>query len=65
MPEEGKNTLKYSPGDKPLKAPFIVDADLECLLKKKNLVKIILKILTQRKKTLQTFRLLTEFNSFV
>ena len=34
MPEEGKNILKYSPGDKSLKAPFIIYADLECLLKK-------------------------------
>ena len=36
MPEEGKNILKYSPGDKSLKAPFIIYADLECLLKKKQ-----------------------------
>ena len=34
MPEEGKNILKYSPRDKLLKAPFIIYADLECLLKK-------------------------------
>ena len=33
-----------------LKVPFIIYADLECLLKKCNIVKIILKILTQRKK---------------
>ena len=26
--------IKYLPGEKPLKAPFIVYADLECLLKK-------------------------------
>ena len=36
MPEEGKNILKYSPGDKSLKAPFIIYADLECLLKKEQ-----------------------------
>ena len=36
MPEEGKNILKYSPGDKSLKAPFLINADLECLLKKKQ-----------------------------
>ena len=33
MLEEGENILKQSPGDKSLKAPFIVYADLECLLK--------------------------------
>ena len=48
MPEESKNILKYSPGDKSLKAPFIIYAGLECLLKKSNLVKITLKILTHR-----------------
>ena len=49
MPEEHKK-IKYLPGEKSLKAPFIICADLECLLKKRNIVKIILKILTQRKK---------------
>ena len=49
MPEEGKNILKYSPGDKSLKAPFIIYADLEYLLKK-QLVKIIRKSLTHREK---------------
>ena len=34
MPEEGKNISKYSPGHKSLKAPFIIYADFECLLKK-------------------------------
>ena len=29
-----KNVKKYSPGDKSLRAPFIIYADLECLLKK-------------------------------
>ena len=50
MPEEDKYILKYRPGDKSLKVPFIIYADLECILKKNNLVKIILKILSQRKK---------------
>ena len=36
MSEEGKNILKYSPGDKSLKVPFIIYADLECLLKKEH-----------------------------
>ena len=49
MPEEHEK-LKYLPGEKSLKAPFITCIDLECLLKKYNIVKIILKILIQRKK---------------
>ena len=36
MPEEDKNTLIYSPGDKSLKAPFIIYAVLGCLLKKEQ-----------------------------
>ena len=42
--------IKYLPGEQSLKAPFIVYADLEYLLKKCHLVKITTKILTQRKK---------------
>ena len=34
--------LKYNPGEKSLKAPFAIYVDLECLLKKKNLIKIII-----------------------
>ena len=49
MPKEHEK-IKYLSGEKSLKVPFIVCADLECLLKKCNIVKIILKILTQRKK---------------
>ena len=33
---KGKNILKYSPKDKSLKAPFIIYADLEVLLKKEQ-----------------------------
>ena len=35
MPNENK-ILKYNPGQKSLKAPFIIYADLECLLEKIN-----------------------------
>ena len=49
MPKEHEK-IKYLPEKKSLKAPFIVYADLECLLKKCHLVKITSKILTQRKK---------------
>ena len=36
MPDEDNNILKYVPGEKSLKVPFIIYADLECLLKKIN-----------------------------
>ena len=36
MAEEGKNILKYSPGDKSLKLPFIIYEDIECMLKKEQ-----------------------------
>ena len=36
MPDEDKKILKYVPGKKPLKVPFIVCADLECLHHKIN-----------------------------
>ena len=49
MPKENEK-IKYLPGEKSLKATFIAYADLECLLKKCNIIKIILKILIQRKK---------------
>ena len=34
MPNEDNKTLKYSHGEKSLKAPFIIYVDLECLLEK-------------------------------
>ena len=49
MPKEHEK-IKYLPGGKSLKVPFIIYADLECLLKKYDLVKITPKILTQKKK---------------
>ena len=36
MPEKNKNKLKYRYGEKLLKAPFIIYADLECLPKKEQ-----------------------------
>ena len=49
MPKDHEK-IKYVPGEKSLKAPFIFYADLECLLKKCHFVKITPKILTHRKK---------------
>ena len=36
MPDEDNKILKYIPGEKSLKAPFIIYADVECLLQKIN-----------------------------
>ena len=49
MPEKHEK-IKYLLGKKSIKAQFIVFVDLECLLKKCNIVKIILNIPIQRKK---------------
>ena len=34
MADENNKILKYNPGEKSLKVPFIIYPDLECLLKK-------------------------------
>ena len=34
MPNESNKILKYNPGEKSLKDPFIICANIECLLKK-------------------------------
>ena len=34
MPDEDNEILKYNPGEKSLKVPVIIYADLECLLEK-------------------------------
>ena len=34
MPSPNSNIIKYNQNDKSLKLPFIIYADLECLLKK-------------------------------
>ena len=36
MPEENNKILKYNQGGKSMKVPFIIYADLECLLEKMN-----------------------------
>ena len=43
MPNEDNKIIKYNKGEKSVKSPFIIYADLECLLEKKILAKIILK----------------------
>ena len=34
MPEEDNKILKYNHGEKSMRAPFVISADLECLLEK-------------------------------
>ena len=34
MPNEGNKIIKYNQGEKSMKSPFIIYADLECLLEK-------------------------------
>ena len=36
MPDEDNKISKYNPGEQSLKVPFIIYADLECLLQKIN-----------------------------
>ena len=36
MPEENNKILKYNQGQKSMRVPFIIYADLECLLEKMN-----------------------------
>ena len=36
MPRKDNNTIKYNHGEKSMKVPFIIYADLECLLEKMN-----------------------------
>ena len=36
MPKWVEKILKYNPGKKSLKAPFVIYLDLECLLKKEQ-----------------------------
>ena len=50
MPDEDNKILKYNQGEKSLKVPFIIYADLECLLEKMDTCKNNLKNLTQKKK---------------
>ena len=50
MPDEDNKTLKYNHGEKSLKVPFIVHADLDVYYKKHVHIKIILKNLAQREK---------------
>ena len=65
MPNEDNKSLNYNHGEKSLKVPFIIYADLECLLEKmQNNVKIISKNLTKREK-ISLYLLVTQGIQFV
>ena len=34
MPTKGNNIIKYNHGEKSMKVPFVIHADLECILEK-------------------------------
>ena len=36
MPKEGEGILKYNHGEKSLKAQFVIDLDIECILQKEH-----------------------------
>ena len=36
MPTKNNNIIKYNQGEKSMKLPFVIYADLECLLEKMN-----------------------------
>ena len=50
MPNEDEKILKYNQGEKPLKVPFMIYADLECLLGKIDTYQNDLKKIFYRKK---------------
>ena len=50
MPDEDNKILKYIPGKRSLKVPFIAFADLECLLRKINTCRTNLKNQIQKRK---------------
>ena len=50
MPDEDNKILKYISGEKSLRLPFIIYADLECILRKKKHIRITLTNLIQKRK---------------
>ena len=51
MPNKYEKILKYNPGEKSLKIPFMIYADFECLLKKiHSCQNVLVKSSTEKKK---------------
>ena len=55
MPKFNERIIKYAHGEKSLTAPFAIYLYLECLLKKKNLLKTIPKIIHREKTCARAF----------
>ena len=41
MPTKDNNIIKYNHGEKSMKVPFIIYADLECLLEKMSIITLM------------------------
>ena len=66
MPNRFQKILKYNPGEKSLKVPFVIYADLECLLEKMDSCQNDPKKSSAEKKSgAYTFRLLMDYVLFI
>ena len=65
IPNEDNKILKYNHGEKSLKAPFTIYADLECLLIKDQFCQNNSQISYTEKSQAWAFRLLIESNLFI
>ena len=63
MPNKDKKVLKYNTGEKPLRAPFMIYADLECLLEKMHSCQNGPEICYTEKKAKHTSLLDTHFHN--
>ena len=45
MPTKSRNITKYNQGEKSIKLPFVVYADLECLLENMSMHHLLLKLI--------------------
>ena len=66
MPNEDQKILEYNPGEKSLKVPFMIYADLECFLEKTDSFQNNPeKSFPEKKSQAYTFRLLIGYMLFI
>ena len=66
MPDEDKKLLKYIPGEKSLKVPWIIYTDVECLLEKiEECQNNPEKSYTEKKSLAYTFRIFLSYMLFI
>ena len=65
IPNSNSKILKNNQGEKSMKVPSIIYANLECLPKKCTHVKVILKNFTQKKNYAYTFWLFSVYKLFI